>query len=130
MELADWADLFIMSLWRHVCSFSVIYLIIHLLLLLNFTLSNKKWHVNELDQRIPEIQGFLELAVQRSSCEGDPNKDRLYVYLNGDCTRHFSASAIGKFCISDNVLEANGVWQGIPHVMARGICPYEFSYLI
>ncbi|KAL8055684.1 hypothetical protein ABFX02_04G071400 [Erythranthe guttata] len=71
MEVADWADLFIMSLWRH------------------------KWHVNELDKRIPEIQGVLELAVQRSSCEGDPNKDRLYVYLEEDYTRQFSASAIG-----------------------------------
>ncbi|KAI3450111.1 hypothetical protein Pfo_006776 [Paulownia fortunei] len=71
MELADWADLFIMSLWH------------------------RKWHVNEVDKKIPEIQGVLELAVQRSSCEGDPNKDRLYVYLKGDGIRHLSASAMG-----------------------------------
>ncbi|KAK4419711.1 Gamma-tubulin complex component 2 [Sesamum alatum] len=71
MELADWADLFIMSLWR------------------------RKWHVNEVDKRIPEIQGVLELAVQRSSCEGDPNKDRLYVYLKGEGVTHLSASAMG-----------------------------------
>ncbi|KAK6163986.1 hypothetical protein DH2020_000850 [Rehmannia glutinosa] len=71
MELADWADLFIMSLWH------------------------RKWHVSEVDRRIPEIQGVLELAVQRSSCEGDPNKDRLYVYLKGDGIRHLSASAMG-----------------------------------
>ncbi|KAL0389244.1 UNVERIFIED_CONTAM: Gamma-tubulin complex component 2 [Sesamum calycinum] len=70
MELADWADLFIMSLWR------------------------RKWHVNEVDKRIPEIQGVLELAVQRSSCEGDPNKDRLYVYLKGEGVTHLSASAM------------------------------------
>ncbi|KAL0370976.1 UNVERIFIED_CONTAM: hypothetical protein Sangu_0415700 [Sesamum angustifolium] len=75
MELADWADLFIMSLWR------------------------RKWHVNEVDKRIPEIQGVLELAVQRSSCEGDPNKDRLYVYLKGEGVTHLSASAMGTFCI-------------------------------
>ncbi|XP_011080519.1 uncharacterized protein LOC105163762 isoform X2 [Sesamum indicum] len=71
MELADWADLFIMSLWP------------------------RKWHVNEVDKRIPEIQGVLELAVQRSSCEGDPNKDRLYVYLKGEGVTHLSASAMG-----------------------------------
>ncbi|KAL0459047.1 UNVERIFIED_CONTAM: hypothetical protein Slati_0531900 [Sesamum latifolium] len=70
MEVADWADLFIMSLWR------------------------RKWHVNEVDKRIPEIQGVLELAVQRSSCEGDPNKDRLYVYLKGEGVTHLSASAM------------------------------------
>ncbi|KAK6164020.1 hypothetical protein DH2020_000884 [Rehmannia glutinosa] len=87
MELADWADLFIMSLWH------------------------RKWHVSEVDKRIPEIQGVLELAVQRSSCEGDPNKDRLYLYLKGDGIRHLSASAMGTFCISVDVFEAKGVWE-------------------
>ncbi|GER40671.1 gamma-tubulin complex component [Striga asiatica] len=71
MEVADWVDLFIMSLWHH------------------------KWHVSEVNKRIPEIQGVLELAVQSSSCEGDPNKDRLYVYLKGDGNRHLAASAKG-----------------------------------
>ncbi|XP_071912520.1 uncharacterized protein [Coffea arabica] len=71
MELADWADLFIMSLWHH------------------------KWHVMEVDKRILEIQGILELSVQRSSCEGDFNKDRLYVYIKGDCVMPLSASAKG-----------------------------------
>ncbi|KAL3850233.1 hypothetical protein ACJIZ3_012115 [Penstemon smallii] len=71
MEVADWADLFIMSLWH------------------------RKWHVNEVDKRMPEIQGVLELSVQRSSCEGDPNKDRLFVYLKGDGIVNLSASATG-----------------------------------
>ncbi|GFP91158.1 gamma-tubulin complex component 6 [Phtheirospermum japonicum] len=71
MELADWADLFIMSLWH------------------------RKWRVSEGDKRIPEIQGVLELAVQSSSCEGDPNKDRLYVYWKGDGIPHLSVSAMG-----------------------------------
>ncbi|CAA0805950.1 Spc97 / Spc98 family of spindle pole body (SBP) component [Striga hermonthica] len=75
MEVADWVDLFIMSLWHH------------------------KWHVSEVNKRIPEIQGILELAVQRSSCEGDPNKDRLYVYLKGDGNRHLAASAKGTLFI-------------------------------
>ncbi|XP_042002632.1 uncharacterized protein LOC121751889 [Salvia splendens] len=71
MELADWADLFITSLW------------------------NCKWHVDEVDKRIPEIQGILEQALRRSSCEKDPNKNRLYVYLKGDGIRYLSPSAIG-----------------------------------
>ncbi|XP_042039080.1 uncharacterized protein LOC121784884 [Salvia splendens] len=71
MELADWADLFIMSL------------------------RNCKWHVDEVDKRIPEIQGILEQALRRSSCEKDPNKNRLYVYLKGDGIRYLSPSAIG-----------------------------------
>ncbi|XP_022869349.1 uncharacterized protein LOC111388779 isoform X2 [Olea europaea var. sylvestris] len=71
MEVADWADLFIMSLWHH------------------------KWHVKEADKRIPEIQGVLELSVQRSSCEGDPYKERLFAYLKGDGMVHLSASATG-----------------------------------
>ncbi|KAF5816289.1 putative gamma-tubulin complex component protein [Helianthus annuus] len=57
MESADWADLFIVSLWQH------------------------KWYAREADKRISEIQGLLELAVQRSSCEKDHYKDRLFVYM-------------------------------------------------
>ncbi|KAF8396319.1 hypothetical protein HHK36_017934 [Tetracentron sinense] len=71
MELADWADLFIMSLWNH------------------------KWYVTEANQRISEIQGFLDLAVQRSSCERDQNKNRLFVYMKGLDTMPLSISAIG-----------------------------------
>ncbi|KAH9605327.1 hypothetical protein KSS87_020530 [Heliosperma pusillum] len=33
------------------------------------------------DKKIPEIQGLLESSIQRSSCERDRNKDRLYVYV-------------------------------------------------
>ncbi|XP_037491523.1 uncharacterized protein LOC105629342 isoform X2 [Jatropha curcas] len=71
MELADWADLFIMSLWHH------------------------RWCATEADQRISEIQGFLELSVQRSSCERDPNKDRLFVYVKENAVMPLSTSAIG-----------------------------------
>ncbi|XP_051141817.1 uncharacterized protein LOC127258835 [Andrographis paniculata] len=71
MELADWADLFIMSLWHH------------------------KWHVNDVEKRIPEIQGVLELALQRSSCESDPNKDRLFVYHKGDEVKDLLTSHVG-----------------------------------
>ncbi|PQQ18448.1 hypothetical protein Pyn_00215 [Prunus yedoensis var. nudiflora] len=71
MELADWADLFIMSLWHH------------------------KWCVTEADHRLSEIQGFLESSVQRSSCERDPHKDRLFVYMKGHDAMPLSASVIG-----------------------------------
>nr|TKR66200.1 uncharacterized protein D5086_0000314420 [Populus alba] len=71
MESADWADLFIMSLWHH------------------------KWCVAEAEQRVLEIQRFLELSVKRSSCEQDPNKDRLFVYMKGNETMPLSAFTIG-----------------------------------
>nr|XP_011463187.1 PREDICTED: gamma-tubulin complex component 6 isoform X2 [Fragaria vesca subsp. vesca] len=71
MELADWADLFIMSLWHH------------------------KWSITQADHRLSEIQSFLESSVQRSSCERDRNKDRLFMYLKGHDAVPLSASAIG-----------------------------------
>ncbi|XP_071692589.1 uncharacterized protein [Rutidosis leptorrhynchoides] len=57
MESADWADLFIMSLRHH------------------------KWYATEADKSISEIQGLLEFSVQRSSCERDRYKDRVFVYM-------------------------------------------------
>ncbi|KAF8398041.1 hypothetical protein HHK36_016967 [Tetracentron sinense] len=78
MEIADWADLFIMSLWNHVPIFNPI-----------------KWCVAEADQRISEIQGFLNRAVQRSSCERHHYEDRLFVYMKGQGMMPFSTSAIG-----------------------------------
>ncbi|KAL2349563.1 hypothetical protein Fmac_003563 [Flemingia macrophylla] len=71
MELADWADLFILSLWHH------------------------KWSVTEANERLSEIQGLLELSIQKSSCEQDTHKDRLFVYLKGHGKLPLSASAIG-----------------------------------
>ncbi|OMO71121.1 Spc97/Spc98, partial [Corchorus capsularis] len=71
MELADWADLFIMSLSRH------------------------KWCITEVDRRLSEIQTLLELSVQRSSCEKDHHKDRLVVYAKGRGLMPLSTSTIG-----------------------------------
>lgn len=71
MELADWADLFIMSLWRH------------------------KWYATDADRRISEIQGFLDLSIQRSSCESDIYKDRIYLYVKEQHKISLSASTIG-----------------------------------
>ncbi|XP_064984365.1 uncharacterized protein LOC135624557 isoform X2 [Musa acuminata AAA Group] len=59
MELADWADTFIIS----VCK--------------------QKWSVAEPEKKVAEMQGILELSLQRSSCETDQYKERLYVYMNG-----------------------------------------------
>lgn len=59
--------------------------------------TKQKWYVAEADKRIPEIQGILELSVQRSSCERDPNKDRLYVYMKRDCFTPLSTSTDGIF---------------------------------
>ncbi|XP_015158332.1 uncharacterized protein [Solanum tuberosum] len=73
MELADWAHLFVSSLQHH------------------------KWYTIEAEKRISEIQGILELSVQRSSCEGDPYKDRLYVYVKGSSMANISVSARGTF---------------------------------
>lgn len=73
MELADWAHLFVISLQHH------------------------KWYSLEAEKRISEIQGILELSVQRSSCEGDPYKDRLYVYVKGSNMTNISVSARGTF---------------------------------
>ncbi|RAL45951.1 hypothetical protein DM860_006105 [Cuscuta australis] len=62
MEVADWVDLFITSLLRHKC------------------------YVFEAEKRTLEIQGLLELSIQRSSCEADPNRDRVYVYMKDAIT--------------------------------------------
>ncbi|KAF3512803.1 hypothetical protein F2Q69_00006695 [Brassica cretica] len=70
MELADWADVFVVSLWHH------------------------KWLVTEADKRIAEIQGFLESSIQRSSCERDTCKDRLFLYKRQG-TMHLPPSTIG-----------------------------------
>ncbi|ANM63452.1 Spc97 / Spc98 family of spindle pole body (SBP) component [Arabidopsis thaliana] len=70
MELADWADVFVVSLWHH------------------------KWLVTEADKRIAEIQGFLESSIQRSSCERDICKDRIFLYKRQG-TMHIPPSTIG-----------------------------------
>lgn len=60
-----------------------------------FSFTNQKWQVADAGKRILEIQGVLELSVQRSSCEGDLNKDRLYAYMKEDGIMPLSGSANG-----------------------------------
>lgn len=57
-------------------------------------LASQKWLVTEADKRIAEIQGFLESSIQRSSCERDTCKDRLYLYKRQG-TMHLPPSTIG-----------------------------------
>lgn len=75
-----------------------VYMTINLLILfLFFHSKSQKWCVAEPDQRLSEIQGFLELSVQRSSCGRDRYKDRLFVYMKGHQTMPLSTSMIGTF---------------------------------
>lgn len=71
MEIADWADSFITSLWHH------------------------KWNVAEPSQRLPEIQSLLDLALQRSSCESHHYKERLFVYMKDQGMMSTSSSVSG-----------------------------------
>ncbi|KAI3804386.1 hypothetical protein L1987_25880 [Smallanthus sonchifolius] len=81
MESADWADLFIISLRQH------------------------KWYTTEADKRISEIQSLLELSVQRSSCEKDHYKDRLFVYM-----KEQDSSSLPSF--STGIQSFNGLGLG------------------
>lgn len=58
-------------------------------------LKSQKWSVTVTNERLSEIQGLLELSIQKSSCEQDTNKDRLFVYMKGHGKLPLSASAIG-----------------------------------
>ncbi|KAI0501283.1 hypothetical protein KFK09_016227 [Dendrobium nobile] len=60
MEISDWADLFVMSL------------------------GCQKWSAFEHEEEASRIQGLLDLALQRSSCENDPYKERLFIYIKGE----------------------------------------------
>lgn len=62
-----------------------------------FFLTLQKWCFTEANKRLSEIQGFLELSVQRSSCEFDCNKDRLYVYVKRHDAIPVSTSVIGTW---------------------------------
>ncbi|XP_031387441.1 uncharacterized protein LOC116200724 [Punica granatum] len=73
MEVADWADLFIMSLWHH----------------------KSRGFATEAEQRASDIQGLLETSIQRSSCESNNYKDRLFVFFEEHDRMPLSASATG-----------------------------------
>ena len=66
------------------------------------SLKAQKWRVIEADSKLPDIQGYLELSVQKSSCEHDRNKDRLFVYIKEECTLPLSKGTIGVLFTHSN----------------------------
>ncbi|XP_047066430.1 uncharacterized protein LOC124674425 [Lolium rigidum] len=71
MELADWADSFIVS--------------IH----------HKKWFFVKSEQKRAEIQRLLDLALQSSSCDTDPYKGKLFIYMKAQPGISLLASECG-----------------------------------
>lgn len=62
MDRGDWAENFASALYQHV------------------------WYPAGPQQRLVEVQGILETALQNSSCEDDEYADKLLVYIEG-CER-------------------------------------------
>lgn len=60
---------------------------------------NQKWYATDAEKRISEIQGFLDLSIQRSSCERDDYKDRIYLYFKEEHKISLSVSTIGTYMI-------------------------------
>ncbi|KAG2574069.1 hypothetical protein PVAP13_7KG325200 [Panicum virgatum] len=81
MELADWADSFIFSIYH------------------------KKWSFVKSEQKRAEIQGIMNLALQRSSCDSDPYKERLFIYMREQPTVSFDASACVNIVITEDTLK-------------------------
>ncbi|XP_072951889.1 uncharacterized protein [Typha angustifolia] len=108
MELADWADLFIVSL------------------------CHQKWSNIEPERKIVEIQSFLDLALQRSSCESDPYKERLYVYMKEQSVIPLSTSATGLNVFDSMILGYKVDWPISIIITPDALKKYAtiFGYLI
>uniref|UniRef100_A0A0D9W8B2 Gamma-tubulin complex component n=1 Tax=Leersia perrieri TaxID=77586 RepID=A0A0D9W8B2_9ORYZ len=86
MEMADWADSFIVSIY------------------------NKKWSFVKYEQKRAEIQGLLDLALQRSSCDSDHYKDRLFVYMKEQPVVSLTTAACGLDVLDDILLGYKVDW--------------------
>ncbi|OEL35942.1 hypothetical protein BAE44_0003035 [Dichanthelium oligosanthes] len=86
MELADWADSFIVSIYH------------------------KKWSFVKSEQKRAEIQGLMDLALQKSSCDSDPYKERLFIYMREKPVVSFDASACGLDLLDDILLGYKAEW--------------------
>ncbi|KAL5650290.1 hypothetical protein ACJX0J_041099, partial [Zea mays] len=86
MEIADWADSFI----------ALIY--------------NKKWSFVKSEQKRSEIQGLMDFALQRSSCDSDPYKERLFIYIREPPVDSFDASACDLDLLDDILLGYKAEW--------------------
>ncbi|KAJ1272451.1 hypothetical protein BS78_06G202500 [Paspalum vaginatum] len=85
MELADWADSFILSIYH------------------------KKWSFVKSEQKRTDIQGLMDLALQRSSCDSDPYKERLFIYMREQPVVSFGASC-GLDLLDDILLGYKAEW--------------------
>ena len=56
----------------------------------------QKWLFVKSEQKRAEIQGLLDLALQRSSCDTDPYKERLFIYMNDQPGISLAASGCGN----------------------------------
>ncbi|KAK3143961.1 hypothetical protein QOZ80_4AG0307140 [Eleusine coracana subsp. coracana] len=85
MEIADWADSFIIYIYH------------------------KKWSFIESEQKRVQIQGLMHLALQRSSCDSDPYRERLFICMRQP-TVSFDASACGLDVLDDILLGYKADW--------------------
>jgi gamma-tubulin complex component 6 len=61
----------------------------------------QKWSFVKSEQKRSEIQGLMDLALQKSSCDSDPYKERLFIYMREPPVDSFDASACGNNFIWD-----------------------------
>uniref|UniRef100_A0A0E0DHA7 Gamma-tubulin complex component n=1 Tax=Oryza meridionalis TaxID=40149 RepID=A0A0E0DHA7_9ORYZ len=108
MELADWADSFIVSIYK------------------------KKWSFVKSEHKRAEIQGLLDLALQRSSCDSDPYKERLFVYMNEQPVVSLKASTCGLDVLDDILLGYKVDWPVNIVITEEALKTYAeiFRYLV
>uniref|UniRef100_A0A0E0KU22 Gamma-tubulin complex component n=1 Tax=Oryza punctata TaxID=4537 RepID=A0A0E0KU22_ORYPU len=108
MELADWADSFIVSIYK------------------------KKWSFVKSEHKRAEIQGLLDLALQRSSCDSDPYKERLFVYMNDQPVVSLTASTCGLDVLDDILLGYKVDWPVNIVITEEALKTYAeiFRYLV
>ncbi|KAJ6796586.1 Uncharacterized protein M6B38_219255 [Iris pallida] len=108
MELADWADSFIISVRK------------------------QKWSLVETDQNLTKIQGLLDLALQRSACERDPYRKRLFFYMRGQNITQQPNFAIGLHAFHSVMLGYRVDWPVNIVITQDALKIYGeiFSYLI
>lgn len=86
MELADWADSFILSIYH------------------------KKWSFVKSEQKRAAIQGLMDLALQKSSCDSDPYKERLFIHMREQPVVSFGGSSCGLDLLDDILLGYKAEW--------------------
>jgi hypothetical protein len=59
----------------------------------------QKWFFVKSEQKRAEIQGLLDLALQSSSCDTDPYKGKLFIYMKEQPGVSLLASECGNVLI-------------------------------